>query len=132
MRLSPSMIRLVAPLLLAACAQASPDTAPPAASPSSAATVVVLRARDLSSEPVEVSVNGRVIARLLPDQWRRFPIDTGTQTIGSPGSEISVSVQPRARYWFLVSTGAGELVRRMDSTEAVRRLAEANSPRNTP
>lgn len=130
MRRMPSMIRLAAPLALAACAAQSPDTAP--ASSGSAATVVVLRARDLSSDPMEVSINGRIVARLQPDKWRRFPLDSGTYAIGTPGSEVPVSILPRARYWFLVSTGTGQPVRQMDSTEAARRLAEANSPRNTP
>lgn len=125
----PLSLPLFALAVSAACAT---TTGGEASSSTAGATVTVLREKDPDSDPAALMVDGRAVARVAPDQFRRFTLAPGVHRIGIETRDTTVTLAAGRRYWFLVSFNQVPTVRGLDSATAVRRLREASNRPNAP
>ena len=113
-------VLLLAVFLVAACSHGRTPNAPPAAGPSGAGQVSVVRNDNLFDWwiSVKVTFDGEVIANIRAGEHMVFQAPPGLHTIGVADRGISVAIEGNRMYFFLISADttsqAGFEIERLD------------------
>jgi hypothetical protein len=120
--------------LVFACSHGRTPQFPAAASPADAGQVFVIRNDNLFDWwlSVKVTYNDAVIARIRAGEHVAFQVSPGLHTVGVADRGISVAVEGRRRYYFLISaedSPAGFEIERLDPSRGEEWVARTRPVR---